>query len=1373
MKFNYFFNSLYLLTNKTQMKMKKTFSLKLMLLGLLIGFGSMTAFAGDFFTNGGFVFEKVPGGVKVAGVTKLSTTGVLTIGTNYKDSQDPDDENGYNVVAIADNWYNPGKLIWIDSDGTRHEANGIDLRDKTFVLKIDAKELTSINTAALQPLNGSITQFIVTTDAGLKGVPAYAFANVPMMTVDNKDSQEYKELKEYIDGIKALQDENVEDYTIPVFKNGVITLDGAYKDKRVYKMEYNLDGTTPVDGTIYVVLSDVAGTTSGYNLLYKVNKSGSFTKTTVEAKLGTGANAENLMGKLSNWTKDKAIAKPLAETSEDYASWGAKKMKGLQTQFDEADAAWRNLVQERNNFLGVNEDQFTNEYQHAKYTYDEYKLQYDAQKAKDDALNLVYMTWKKGSQDLKDAIACPSKDNKDKLTEQEDIDDFEFIWNTLFTAGYAQNDANPKGYTIEEYADVHQLTKDMRDQLYEYYDTWKSLIAYADNKTKAQYTNHNGELTPVKDDQGKQVKGMTLEQLEAAISAASTVRETLALALGAAEGADETDLTDLEEQLEGLATKQVPQTDPKKFLNNEVLTKVQIDNNKMEYFGDGAFVNCVGVATEDWTAGTSSFLFPATTATIGAYAFKGTHINAKLGSCATTLQKIGDYAFQDTETQYVNLKNATQLTDIDENGKPLKGDKIMIGKGVWNNTPLISIALNNTGLTNMPDGLAEKIRREKTLVDGCEAEGFYVQANTTLTSVGLPVGLKKIAKNQFIWCLNLGYNNETGTNATLTVPGTVTYIGEAAFRGTAYKKFNLTALTELDYVGDLAFANNSALESVLFAAEAPFEDLKGSTFQCDNNLNEVVINDDLECLPAGIFEGTSLKKLDLSNSKITVLNNLFKAGDTAETANTTLTSIKLPSEQLDDDNFTVLRPGLKVIADNALSHLWNLKEVDIPSSVELMGSYVFQDDQALETVTILNSKMNKLGEGTFNSTPNLKTVKFLTLTCIDKTDAALGTIPTVDDANYCGGDVADLIDADKHFGFVEGVVFGSASRNENPEVWVTLESYEQLIPDDGANQRPGYQQLYTTLVIDKPSIKVVGPYNINGSTPIYAATYFNADFGTWIPTAKEKQNGAEVHVWTAYQDGNFIYAYSAKHNNDMYKIPAAGKPDYSEFAPARMMEGDDNDDDDSFDDNLNPAPTGGDTDEDVNIPVIGGGSSAYYERPLEPGMAEFAAQTTKGTYVFDAIQKYQPGSAAVIITSDKADPVNYEQRSTSYYKYQSTLDWKNELKVTAWPITTTTDDDVYKFTHNASDWYFGQDVREIPAKKVVFEMSPYQGTAYPDLSRVDIVFLEGEFTDIDDVKQYVQKMKESGDIYDMRGIKVSTPVKGQLYIQNGKKFIQK
>ena len=41
------------------------------------------------------------------------------------------------------------------------------------------------------------------------------------------------------------------------------------------------------------------------------------------------------------------------------------------------------------------------------------------------------------------------------------------------------------------------------------------------------------------------------------------------------------------------------------------------------------------------------------------------------------------------------------------------------------------------------------------------------------------------------------------------------------------------------------------------------------------------------------------------------------------------------------------------------------------------------------------------------------------------------------------------------------------------------------------------------------------------------------------------------------------------------------------------------------------------------------------------------------------------------------------------------------------------------------------------------------------------------------VKQYVKAMNESGEIYNLRGMKVATPVKGQMYIQNGKKFIQK
>ena len=187
----------------------------------------------------------------------------------------------------------------------------------------------------------------------------------------------------------------------------------------------------------------------------------------------------------------------------------------------------------------------------------------------------------------------------------------------------------------------------------------------------------------------------------------------------------------------------------------------------------------------------------------------------------------------------------------------------------------------------------------------------------------------------------------------------------------------------------------------------------------------------------------------------------------------------------------------------------------------------------------------------------------------------------------------------------------------------------------------------------------------------------------------------------------------------------------------------------------------------------GTGSLSPYVMPTDDDMEAFAQQTTNGTYVFTKKQYSASGSAAVIITTDKNQPVKFEQRSTDNTKYQSTLDWKNELKVAGIPFATTDDDNVYKFTGKGGKWIFYQDVRDpIPAKKIVFPMSSYQGTAYPDKAR-DIIFLDGEFTSIDQVKQLVKAMKESGDIYNLHGIKVTTPVKGQMYIQNGKKFIQK
>ena len=65
------------------------------------------------------------------------------------------------------------------------------------------------------------------------------------------------------------------------------------------------------------------------------------------------------------------------------------------------------------------------------------------------------------------------------------------------------------------------------------------------------------------------------------------------------------------------------------------------------------------------------------------------------------------------------------------------------------------------------------------------------------------------------------------------------------------------------------------------------------------------------------------------------------------------------------------------------------------------------------------------------------------------------------------------------------------------------------------------------------------------------------------------------------------------------------------------------------------------------------------------------------------------------------------------------------------------------------------------------------GDAVEGLSRLNLTIVEpNEATAIQGVKEYLDGVK-SGAIYNLNGVRVSTPQKGQMYIQNGKKFIQK
>ena len=200
MKFNYFFNSLYLLTNKTQMKMKKTQSLKLMLLGLFaLVSGSASAKVGEVFSDGMFIYQELEGnGAKIIAIN--DENGLVVIPDKCHNNFDivagTTQGKELSVVALDDEWYAQVKvqLIKVVNGVETNYGSPMATLDLTsdaapaFELDILATQLKTISTEAIQPLNKKITKFVVAENAGLTNIPDFAFANCKVTVVANEQA---------------------------------------------------------------------------------------------------------------------------------------------------------------------------------------------------------------------------------------------------------------------------------------------------------------------------------------------------------------------------------------------------------------------------------------------------------------------------------------------------------------------------------------------------------------------------------------------------------------------------------------------------------------------------------------------------------------------------------------------------------------------------------------------------------------------------------------------------------------------------------------------------------------------------------------------------------------------------------------------------------------------------------------------------------------------------------------------------------------------------------------------------------------------------------------------------------------------------------
>ena len=233
----------------------------------------------------------------------------------------------------------------------------------------------------------------------------------------------------------------------------------------------------------------------------------------------------------------------------------------------------------------------------------------------------------------------------------------------------------------------------------------------------------------------------------------------------------------------------------------------------------------------------------------------------------------------------------------------------------------------------------------------------------------IPDTVKIIDENAFKDCTML---------KIASIPSGVEYIGKYAFWGcTAFGDLIIPA--SVKYIGTDAFMESS-LTSVHFADGFKTQTLDNTFAHCQE-LQSVTYGDvDIKILK-GTYIGSGIKNIDIPES-VEVLRSTYFFTDLSN-----ITELKLPK-------------GLKVLRGAFDGSHISITEITIPSGVETIGAYTFENCKLLKTVDLANVKFLERGafagceslesidltgvtyfaeshwSGTFYNCPNLKKITF-------------------------------------------------------------------------------------------------------------------------------------------------------------------------------------------------------------------------------------------------------------------------------------------------------------------------------------------------------------------------------------------------------------
>ena len=428
------------------------------------------------------------------------------------------------------------------------------------------------------------------------------------------------------------------------------------------------------------------------------------------------------------------------------------------------------------------------------------------------------------------------------------------------------------------------------------------------------------------------------------------------------------------------------------FYNLKSLADISIPEN-VTSIGNEAFYN----------TGLTSIDLPANLKTIGWYAFSGTKLKKVV--LPSQVETIGNHAFSieslesvhipkslksvtsSYSTRYIyhaswksvewgeyynaifsgdkNLKTVTFEDGISEiisglfketgiNKIDLPSSVTKIGSSAFANSDLTTINLPSS-LSEIQDfAFANTKLKEITIPDSVEKIGYGAfDSVKTLDKVILPTNLKEISSKTFY-----------KTNISkITIPESVSSIGGIAFADTPLKSITLpnnlisigqnafsgTQLTTVVLPSKIKTLENEAFGEIanLVSVNIPLSLESGyNAFSNSKKLENVIIEDGREKIPAGLLSNIGIKTFTLPSTIKTIENNAFAQNDY-------LSEI-------------VLNNALETIDDRAFANA-NLKHVKLPDSLTYLGRGAFENNHSL-TEVIFSKKLRNISENAFANT---------------------------------------------------------------------------------------------------------------------------------------------------------------------------------------------------------------------------------------------------------------------------------------------------------------------------------------------------------------------------------------------------------------------